>query len=130
MTTESLKLYCDAKQAFDRDDYPCAIRLLGQSLVEGEHFKSHELLGQCHQRLGNLPRAVNEYRLALGLNPRSNKSACLLASALCDQGDVATAKAILASLLERCPTYGLAKALRSILGAIPPSANPLRPNRG
>ncbi|MCE9544771.1 MAG: tetratricopeptide repeat protein [Planctomycetia bacterium] len=109
--TEALQWYYDARQAFIDHDYQRAVKLLQSSLRAADHFKSHEMLGQCYERLEDRSRAVEEYRRALELNPRSNKTACLLATTLVDQGELAAARVIVVSLLDRSPSYGPARRL-------------------
>jgi tetratricopeptide (TPR) repeat protein len=109
--TDALHSYYSARESFIQHDYLGAVELLQQSIRTGDHFKAHEMLGQCYEGLADRPRAVDEYRRALELNPRSNKSAHLLASALLDQGEVVAARAIVVSLLDRCPAYGPARRL-------------------
>jgi tetratricopeptide (TPR) repeat protein len=112
---DASQLYYDAQEASSQHDYLRAVDLLQRSIEIADHFKSREVLGQCYERLGDRPGAIGEYRRALELNPRSNKTAHLLASALLDEGDLAAASAIVASLLDRCPTYGPARKLLSTI---------------
>jgi Flp pilus assembly protein TadD len=115
--TEALQFYYDGRRSFVQHDYLRALELLQQSVQIADHFKSHEMLGQCYEQLGDRPRAVDEYRRARQLNPRSNKTAHLLASVLLAEGDLAAAHAVVASILDRCPTYGSARQLLSKIEA-------------
>ena len=108
---QSLEFYYDAKRLFDEQNYAHAIALLKQSIEAKDHFKTREMLGQCYEQLGDSAKAIEEYRWRPRLNPRSNKTAHLLASILLDKGEQAEAREIIASLLARSPTYGPARDL-------------------
>jgi Tfp pilus assembly protein PilF len=111
----SLELYLAGKSKVAAGDLPGALRDLQQSIVIHDHFKTHELLALCFEKLGDLSHAIAEYRLALSLNDRSNKTAVCLARALIAAGNCGEASQVLDTVIARSPQYGPAARLRAQL---------------
>ncbi|MBI1853426.1 MAG: tetratricopeptide repeat protein [Planctomycetes bacterium] len=107
----SSRTYSAAREAFNEGAIAKAIELVRKSIDENDHYKSRELLGQCLEVQGDVERALEEYRAALILNPRSDKTACLFADCLIRTGRRDEARAVLESTLQRTPTYGPARKL-------------------
>jgi len=116
MPTTGYELYCKARQAVDAGQHSEAIALLQESLNHEPHFKTFELLGVSLKAVGRNDDALTALERALELNPRSSKTACILAAYLLEAQEVARSKAILLDVLKRTPTYGPA---RELLDGIP-----------
>lgn len=64
-------LLTQSRERFGNQDYYGAAHLLEEIVAGGHAFADvHHLLGLCRSLLGQHERALNEFDLALGLNPR------------------------------------------------------------
>lgn len=114
MTVESHKsesLYHDALAAFSAEKHQLAIDILEQSLAQAVHYKTYELLAVCMSKVGRNSESLHALERAHELNPRSTKTACLLAQSLLERHEVERAKAILGKVLQVNPSYGPATRL-------------------
>ena len=59
--------------AFDRGDYPEAVRRGREAIAAGGVLRGHLLAGDAYYRLDRFPDALREYQAALALDP-SNAS--------------------------------------------------------
>jgi ribosomal protein L16 Arg81 hydroxylase len=108
---KSLSLYNEGRSLFEKESYDAAAALLLQSCREIEHYKTRELLGECFDRRELWSEALPHYESAYRLNPRSNKTAILLASLLRRLGRHNEAAEIARQVIARAPTYGPAREL-------------------
>lgn len=115
MTESAITLFNKGRMLFDSFRNIDAIPYLEESLVLDDHFKTRELLGECFEVAGDFDRALFEYTKAVELNPRSNRTCCLLGSLLFITGKKTEARDIIVEVLSRTPTYGPAKDLLSMM---------------
>ena len=108
---KSESIYHDALLAFETENFPKAIDLLEQSLAHSAHYKAYELLGVILKRVGRSAESLVAFEQAHDLNPKSQKTACLLAQSLLGVHEVERAKGILEAVLKGSPSYGPAKRL-------------------
>lgn len=107
--------YIEAKIAYEEKRYEDAILHLRQSASLHAHFKTYELMGQSLVEMGDCNNAQEALENAFQLNPRSNKTALLLAQCLIKSGDAERAKKILIDTLDRDSSYSPASSLLSKL---------------
>ena len=109
--TNAYGRYREARDALDSGDVNSAERLLLESLELGAHFKTHELLGDIASLRGRGDDALKHFASAYRLNPNSDSAATRYARALYESARADDARSIIASVLERNPSYGPAREL-------------------
>ena len=112
-------LYVEGKAAMGRQDLADAADKFRRSARVSPHFKTLELLGECHLERGELADAVVYLAAAAGLNPKGFRARFLLAQALLAAGDRSGAAAHLEEAVRLNPNYRSAAELLEGLRAGP-----------
>lgn len=110
-------LYRRGREAMDKGSLEIAVQLFQESIAIDPHFKTLELLGECHLRSRHHIEAVVPLAAAAGLGAKPFRALYLLAQALhaCGHTDWALEK--LRQALELNPNYRHAKELLATLTA-------------
>lgn len=99
----------------DNGDYPKAIQTFEASIRLAPHFKTLELLGECHLRQNEATAAIIPLAAAVGLGNNEFRATYLLAEAYCQMGDKKTALKFVNRALEMKPDFKRAQALKEKL---------------
>ena len=111
MDDEDYYLYLKGKAEFDKKCYETAISYFECSNLIAEHFKYYEMLYCCWMQLGDTRKAFASIEKAYQINPQNDKTAFEYAVMLAESGNYETAQTVLASIIQRNPTYKKAVAL-------------------
>jgi tetratricopeptide (TPR) repeat protein len=116
---EAYALYLEGAAQKDRGEWREAASTLKRSLHLQLHFKTAQLLAECHLQLGERLDALIFAGFAHALNPRNDRSAVLFAEILLEAGDDSRAREITMHALQRNPDYGPAQRLLAALERTP-----------
>ena len=104
----SAVLYDAARQSMEAGDLDFALNQFQESLKHAVHFKTLELIGEIHCRLGRHREAIVPLAAATALN-QGSRAPCLLAEAFMAIGESADAEAAATEALRRAPDYRRAR---------------------
>ena len=111
----ALDLYYKGRRLMDVRALDDATTVLAQSADLAPHFKTLELLGECHLMAGRVEQAVTPLVAAMDLNQQS-KAPALLAEAFETLGEIDRAEEFAALALQRSADNERAKAVLHRLG--------------
>lgn len=118
--SKSLEAYEAGRKLMVEGFYSEALEPLQASLEACIHFKTLELIGECHLKMGNPHAAIIPLAAASGLNP-GVRALSLLARALFEDGDRGHARQIAEQVLHQAPGNQVAREILSALGSEPHS---------
>ena len=113
---EAGELYNEGRLAYEAGRFDEAIDWFQKSVRLQEHFKSREMLAECFKAVGGSDAALANLEIAYQLNEKSGKTACLLAGALRDAGNLGRAREVVEAYLRHDRDYGPAKRFLEGLG--------------
>ncbi|MBN8711165.1 MAG: hypothetical protein BGO12_14370 [Verrucomicrobia bacterium 61-8] len=120
--SKNLEAYEAGRKFMAEGFYAGALERLQASLEACIHFKTLELIGECHLKMGNPHAAIVPLAAASGLNP-GVRALSLLARALFEDGDHVHARQIAERVLQQAPGNQVALEILSALGSDPYSVS-------
>lgn len=117
MEKDGYYYYCLGVDSLEKGKRKDAINFFLESLAKENHFKTHHKLSTIYREMDFHNDAMYHLEKAYSLNPNNDKVATDYSQLLITRNQIDDAEAIIASILKRNRSYGLAMKLQKELFA-------------